>query len=156
MIDTVNLSILCPMHRRADMLALGFTPTCGHPEQLCRHLAKWKLNFPTSLCAPHITWSEAPDRLQWLSVSVSLPKMLSGSNVHTLKCDKEISTGLLAISKFVSECSNVRFDALSANVSRVDFCHDWQLTTNEVFEYLKAVGRSSDRKSTRLNSSHLV
>jgi hypothetical protein len=37
----------------------------------------------------------------------------------------------------------VRFDALSANVSRVDFCHDWQLTPNEVLEYLQAVGHSS-------------
>jgi hypothetical protein len=99
MIDTVKLSILCPMHKESEMLALGFSPTCGHPEQSCRHLARWKLNFPTSISAPHITWSEARDRLHWLSASVSLPKMLFGSNVYTPKSDKEISRALLAISQ---------------------------------------------------------
>jgi hypothetical protein len=149
MIDTVNLSILCPMHRRDEMLGLGFSPTCGHPDQLCRHLAKWKLDFPISPSAPHITWIEAPDRLHWLTVSVSLPKMLFGSNVQTLKSDEEISSGLQAISKLVSECSSASFDALSANVSRVDFCHDWHLTPTEVLEYLKAIGGSSLPRMTR-------
>lgn len=143
MIDTVNLLALCPMHQRSQMLAIGFSPTCGHTEQSCKHLARWKYNFPNSLSAPRITWSEAPDRRQWLSASVSLPKILFGSNVYPLQSDEDISRSLLALSEFVSDCSEVRFDALSAKVSRVDFCHDWQLTPNEVLDYLHTLGRAS-------------
>lgn len=32
--------------------------------------------------------------------------------------------------------AQVKFDAFSANVTRVDYCHDWRLTNELVNEYL--------------------
>ncbi len=151
MIDSVRLTVPCRMHNRTEMRALGFSPTCGHTERGCQHAARWKLNLrDSSRTLPRITWSEAPTRLHYLTAEVALPKMLYGSNIYLLDSDAEINRGLQAISGFVSEATNVKFDARGANVSRVDFCHNWHLAPNEVCEYLRALGSAMLPRMTRV------
>jgi hypothetical protein len=150
MIDTVSLALPQPMHHPSKMKALGFSPSCGHSERDCRHLPRWKFNSASvGATLPRITWSESPDRLHWLSASVSLPKMLFGSNVDLLANDSDIETGLIAISRFVSEAADSDFDALSANVTRVDFCQNWRLTPTDVYHYLRTLSQASLSRMTR-------
>lgn len=140
MIDSVTLTLPRRMHARRDLFALGFFSACGHGERVCRHPARWKLNLPTAeVTLPRITWSEAPDRSHWLTASVSVPKMLWGSNIGSLETDVEIVTGLSAISRFVTQASGIDFEAAEANVTRVDYCFNWQLTPSEVWQYLRAL-----------------
>jgi len=65
--------------------------------------------------------------------------MLWGSNIGSLETDVEIVTGLSAISRFVTQASGIDFEAAEANVTRVDYCFNWQLTPSEVWQYLRAL-----------------
>ena len=136
MIDSVCLTRPVRMHSPRDMLALGFKSVCKHPTSVCDHPARWKLATDKK---PHLTWSEAPDRSQWLSLTGSLPKFMFGSNVYLLASDDELRTCLEGISQYVAEVAQVAFDALAANVNRVDYCHQWRLSTVLVTQYLYAL-----------------
>jgi hypothetical protein len=63
---------------------------------------------------------------------------MSGSNLRLLASDGDLKTCFRALSQFVSDAAHVRFDAFEANVTRVDYCHDWHLTSEMVTEYLWA------------------
>jgi hypothetical protein len=62
-----------------------------------------------------------------------------GSNVYLLTSDHELRTCLEGISQYVAEVAQVTFDALAANVNRVDYCHQWRLSSDLVTQYLKAL-----------------
>lgn len=62
-----------------------------------------------------------------------------GSNVRLITNEHGLKRSLVALSEFVSDVTHVNFNAFSANVSRVDYCHDWQLTSGLVHEYLGAL-----------------
>jgi hypothetical protein len=135
MIDTVCLTLAVRMHSPTDMMTLGFSAACRHPTRFCSHPARWRFHPPKR---PHLTWSEAPDHSHWLSLTGSLPRFMFGSNVYLLSSDDELRTCLEGISHYVSSAAQVNFDCLSANVTRVDYCHDWKLTSNLVTQYLWA------------------
>jgi len=69
--------------------------------------------------------------------------MMFGSNVITVKSDSDISHALTVISDFVSEKALVNYKAAMANVSRVDFCYNFQMPPRNVSEYIKALSNSS-------------
>src|SRR5688572_25567527 len=133
MIDSVCLTLPIRMHSPMEMALLGFTSVCRHPSLSCAHPARWKFHPPNK---PHLTWSEAPDRSHWLSVTGSLPRFLFGSNVYLMSSDDELRTWLKGISEYVGEMAHVHFDSFKANVTRVDYCRDWQLTSELVTQYL--------------------
>ena len=136
MIDSVWLTLPIRMHSPREMTALGFMSTCKHAGPECSHPARWHLRSATN---PQLTWSEAPDHSHWLSVSGSLPKFMFGSNVRLITNEQGLKRSLVALSEFVSDVTHANFDAFLANVSRVDYCHDWQLTSGLVNEYLWAL-----------------
>jgi hypothetical protein len=133
MIDSVCLTLPMRMHSPTEMASLGFTSVCRHPTLSCAHPARWKFHPAKK---PHLTWSEAPDRSHWLSVTGSLPRFLFGSNVYLMSSDDELRTCLDGISEYVSDQAQVHFDSFKANVTRVDYCRDWQLTGEVVTQYL--------------------
>jgi hypothetical protein len=133
MIDSVSLTLPIRMHSPTEMASLGFMSVCRHPSPSCTHPARWKFHPPSK---PQLTWSEAPDRSHWLSVTGSLPRFLFGSNAFLMFSDDELRTCLDAISQYVGEKAQVHFDSFKANVNRVDYCRDWQLTDELVTEYL--------------------
>lgn len=87
---------------------------------------------------PHLTYSYAPDGIGYLSVKVSLPKMLYGNNVEMIS-DTDIPRALDEISDFVSERAGVDFNAATAKVWRLDVCHNWRRTEEEVYARLRAL-----------------
>jgi hypothetical protein len=133
MIDSVCLTLPVRMHSPPEMMSLGFSSVCKHPSLSCTHPARWRFHPPNK---PHLTWSEAPDRSHWLSVTGSLPRLLFGSNVYLMSSDEELRTCLDGIYTYVSENAQVHFDPLKANVTRVDYCRDWKLTSELVTQYL--------------------
>lgn len=136
MIDSVSLTLPIRMHRWREMAALGFRSTCRHEGPGCSRPARWELRLVKK---PKLTWSEAPNGAHWLSVSGSLPKFIFGSNVHVFNSEQDLRTCLATLSEFVCDIAQVKFDAFAANVTRVDYCHDWHLTGELVTEYLWAL-----------------
>lgn len=153
MIDSVVITFPSPMHRPEEMVDLQFSRTCGHHGRDCKHRQRWKHNPPKIAARlPRVTWSNAPDGLDYLSASVSIPKLLFGSNVEMVEDQVAIDRALSVISRYVSEVASVSFDAQTANVTRVDFCHNWNLKPTEVCEYLRVIGCASLSRMTR----HLI
>jgi hypothetical protein len=140
MIDSVCLTLPIQMHSPPVMTALGFRSNCRHPSPDCSHPARWHWQLATK---PRLTWSEAPNGMHWLSAAGSLPKFMFGSNTQLFSSEKELQISLHNLSAFVSDVAQVRFDAFAANVTRVDYCHDWRLTSELVTEYLWALRRIS-------------
>ncbi len=132
------------------MSALQFSRACGHNGVDCQHHPRWK-RAPSEFgrALPWIVWNKAPDRVDYLTIGVSLPKVLYGSNVEMLRTQSDIDRALYRISEYVSETAEARFDAKAANVIRVDFCHQWRLTPTQVCEYLRVVGSTSVSRMTR-------
>jgi hypothetical protein len=75
-----------------------------------------------------------------------------GSNVHLFTNNEDLRTSLVTLSEFVCDIAQVKFDAFVANVTRVDYCHDWRLTRESVNEYLWALRNVSFRRMKR----HLI
>jgi len=71
-------------------------------------------NSPCLFCYP------SPDGKYYLSIEASLPKILFGHNIAMLT-EAEIFQSLLMLSNFAAANFGVDFDALRANVARVDF-----------------------------------
>jgi hypothetical protein len=53
-----------------------------------------------------------------------------------MSSDDELRTCLEGVSEYVSDQAQVHFDSFKANVTRVDYCRDWQLTGEVVTQYL--------------------
>jgi len=137
MIDSVSLTRQVRMHSPREMLSLGFRSACQHPSELCTHRARWKL--PGGDKKPHLTWSEAPNGSHWLSLTGSLQKFMFGSNVYPLSSDDEIRACIEGTSQYVQSVAQVSFDSFRAYVTRVDYCHDWRMTSGLVTQYLWAL-----------------
>lgn len=137
------------MHHWREMEALGFRSTCRHLGRDCSHRARWEWRLATK---PKLIWSEAPDRSECLRVCGSLPKFMFGSNVHLFTNNEDLRTSLVTLSEFVCDIAQVKFDAFVANVTRVDYCHDWRLTRESVNEYLWALRNVLFRRIKR----HLI
>ncbi len=72
-----------------------------------------------------------------------------GSNVPMLEHDCEINQALTLTSDWVSEAARVTFDAGRANLSRVHFCHNFQMLPKDVLEYIKAASNTSIPRTVR-------
>lgn len=144
MIDTVHLTQPLRMHARHVMRELNFEALCGHDRRYCTPHERWKRNPPgVATTLPRLTWSAARDGRDYLTVALSLPKLLLGSNVEMVMNQNCIDWALVMISQYVSEATRSEFNAKSANVTRIDFCHNWNLTPIEVYEYLRVVAQAS-------------
>ena len=53
-----------------------------------------------------------------------------------MSSDEELRTCLDGFSEYVADRAQIHFDAFKANVTRVDYCHDWQLTSELVKKYM--------------------
>lgn len=94
------------------------------------------------LALPRIIYRQARDEKHYLTVTVSLPKMMYGDNVRTMYFE-DIEIALEQISTFASHRTGLEFDAKTASVSRVDFASNFQVGEENVFHYLRAVERAS-------------
>src|SRR5262250_1980068 len=107
MIDSVCLTLPVRMHSPSEMVSLGFISSCKHPSPACSHPARWKLKPDKGPC---LTWSEAPDRSHWLSLTGSLPRFMFGSNAYLFSSDDELYACLEGISEYVARATQVGFD----------------------------------------------
>jgi hypothetical protein len=87
---------------------------------------------------PQLTWSAAPDGINYLTARVSVPKMIYSNNVQMIT-GADISLALDTITGYASDVSGVAFDAATANIVSLDVCHNYQVGEEEVFGYLNAL-----------------
>lgn len=97
---------------------------------------------------PALTWSVAPNGVNYLSARVSVPKMLYGTNT-VMVTDSEVRRALNGITEFVSRVTGVGFDAETANVGRVDFSYNFQVGEAETYAYLSALRAASMPRMVR-------
>lgn len=87
--------------------------------------------------SPHLFFRSAPDGRRYLSVEVSLPKLLFGHNLRLLT-EAELRAALNKLSRFASERFDVEFDARAALVGRVDYCANFDVGEDKIHAYLQA------------------
>jgi hypothetical protein len=87
---------------------------------------------------PQLTWRIAPNGVGFLDAKVSLPKMLFGNNVQMIS-DADIPRAKDTVTGFVSEVAGVEFNAWTANLGRLDICHNWHVGEAETYMYLHAL-----------------
>ncbi len=85
---------------------------------------------------PRMTFMLRENGFWYLRVEVSLSKWLHNSNVNALSF-AELLSGLERLSYYVSKISGIRFDAQTANVSRVDFVEDRCIAESKVIPFFK-------------------
>lgn len=91
--------------------------------------------------SPTLFYYAAPDGKYYISVEVSLPKILFGSNVQMLG-KTELTAALHAVGEFASRHFGVAFDPFTANVGRVDFCHNFAVGEDRIYSYLQAASEA--------------
>lgn len=97
---------------------------------------------------PALTWSAAPNGINYLTARVSVPKMLYGTNTVTVT-DGDVTRVLNGITDFASGVAGVDFDAMTANVGRVDISHNFQVGEAETYAYLSALRGASMPRMVR-------
>lgn len=90
-----------------------------------------------SVNSPCLFYYPSPDGEYYLSIEASLPKILFGHNIAVLT-PGEIRQSLLMLSNFASANFGIDFDALRANVARVDFCVNFFVGADKIYAYLRA------------------
>jgi len=135
MIDTVQFRHQIPMPSLKGVQDRGFRRVKGQPY-------KWVWDYQvTGKTVPRLTW-RSTEGGDWLTVEVSLPKLLYSSNVFPLTAD-DIREGLEMISEFVEHTAGVVFEASEALVGRVDYCHGFQVGSENMMPYLSAISRAN-------------
>ena len=125
-IDTIRLTVQQPLRTAEAMQALGFRP--------CK-TRKWQ-GYVLDLDPFKFMWSLH----NYLSVEVSLPKYLYGSNVYTLETDEAINDALCKLSHDVSTLLGLDFNAHETLLTRVDYAVNLYCANNkEVREILVAM-----------------
>jgi hypothetical protein len=97
---------------------------------------------------PQLTWRTVPSGVSYLDARVSLPKMLFANNVQMLS-GADIPRALDAVTGFVSDVVGVEFNAWTANIGRLDVCHNWHVGEAETYTYLHALRNAHLSKMTR-------
>jgi hypothetical protein len=129
MLDTVQIRRSVPRHQPNELIALGWSSSCGHAES-----DKFKLNLPKM---PRLTWTHREDA-DWLTAEVSLPKFYFGNNVESLN-DSQLQTALVDVGAYIEDKAQAAFDVPTAFVGRVDFCHNFKLESeSEVKKYIRS------------------
>jgi hypothetical protein len=87
---------------------------------------------------PSLSWSDKPNGVSYLTATVSLPKLLHGTNTILLS-ESDIARALGVLSEYTSQAAGIEFDATSANVGRMDICHNFQVGEADTYAYLGAL-----------------
>ncbi len=99
--------------------------------------ATWVLHIPSpGLTLPRITVSETLSGV-WMSVEVSMPKMLFGNNVVMLN-ETDAARGIAGVSRFITEVSGFEFNAAAAPLAKVAYCHNFMVGEANVRPYVDA------------------
>jgi hypothetical protein len=111
---------------------------------------KYVLNRPPvrGYSLPQLTYSDAPDGLSYLGVTVSLPKFYYGNNVQMIS-ESDLALAMPAISIDVSDVVGVKFDSWTAKVGRLDFCNNFPVSEKLVPAYLHALRDASYPRMVR-------
>lgn len=108
--------------------------------------ARWHWKPSAGSRQPRINWTTT-QRGDFLTVfEVSLPKLLYGNNVETIKTDSEAMRAVDALSVMASDITGTDCDLRRWDVVRLDACHAWGLTETEVAARIRALGGAHVRR----------
>jgi len=113
--DTLRLGVRTSLPSSSEMRKDGFTAKSGG----------FYKNVKVGNCVVTLEASNFYNK-QRLSVRVSAPKLLHGSNVATLKDDEQWDV-LDKLNEIVASETRIDFDAKVADIMGIDFCHNWKL-----------------------------
>jgi hypothetical protein len=91
--------------------------------------------------SPTLFHRRSEDGKCYSAIELSLPKFLFGNNIQTLK-KSDLEPALLLVSEFASDHFGFQFDALTANVGRIDFQYNFQVGEDRIYSYLKAASEA--------------
>lgn len=91
--------------------------------------------------SPTLFHRRADDGKYYSSIELSLPKLYFGNNIQTLK-KSDLEPALLMVSEFASDHFGFEFDALTANIGRIDFQYNFLVGEDRVYAYLKAASEA--------------
>src|ERR1700742_848128 len=134
MFDTVTFRTERRKPPAFELQRLGFTkPFDGAG-------ARWHWNPPAGSRRPRFNWTTT-QRGDFLTVfEVSLPKLLYGNNVETIKTNAELMRAVDSLSVFATDITGTDCDLRRWDVVRLDACHVWDLTETEVAARIRALG----------------
>lgn len=98
--------------------------------------------------SPTVYCYRAPDSKYYLSVETSLPKLLHGNNVQMLG-EAEIKQSLDKLEKFASTHFEIHFDVSLATVGRIDYCRNFAVGEDLVYQYLRAAMEAEPARMKR-------
>lgn len=91
--------------------------------------------------SPTLYHYHAPDGKHYLSAEVSLPKFLYKNNVQMLD-EAGLHEALHSVGAFASEHFGIAFDPFTATVGRVDFCCNFAVGDDRIYQYLRAASEA--------------
>lgn len=98
--------------------------------------------------SPTIFYFRAPDSKYYLSVQASLPKLIYGDNVQMLG-EAELNDALKILQEFASKHLGVFFDVFTATVGRVDYCYNFPVGEDLIYQYLLATAEAEPARMKR-------
>jgi hypothetical protein len=102
--------------------------------------ARWLWKPPAGSRQPRIKWTSSQSGDYLTVFEVSLPKLLYGNNVETIKTDAEVMRAVDSLSVMASDITGTDCDLRRWDVVRLDACHSWDVTETEVTARIKALG----------------
>lgn len=140
MFDTVGINHPIPMPQPFELEAMDWTRV-----ETRRGRAKWVLNYEGM---PQLTWTTAPDGRSWLTAISSLPNLVHGSNVQPVN-EADIEQAWELVSDYTSAVSDRDFDARTAQVCRMDVCHNFYVGETNIVPYVSSVDSVSIPRMNR-------
>lgn len=102
----------------------------------------------SGLSAPTLFYRRAADGNHYASVEASLPKILYGNNIRILD-QTDLREALDSLSVFASAQFGIQFNALTADVARVDFCFNFMVGEERLHAYLFAASEAEPPRLKR-------
>jgi hypothetical protein len=140
MFDTVTFRTERRKPPAYELRRLGFTKPFDGSGKI------WKWKPPAGSRLPRINWISSQSGDYLTVFEVSLPKLLYGNNVETIKTDAEAMRAVDALSVFASDVTYTECDLRRWDVVRLDACHSWNVTETEVAARVRALGSAHVRR----------
>jgi hypothetical protein len=149
MIDTVSLTQpVLPKFSKNDLLTLGAVRPKGQ--------TRWVINPEGNEASPSITIQTHPDKVQYMTVRQSLPRLLHGHNASLQNSQEEINAELSLLGDIIYKRTGVVFDWKESYVTGVHFTRDIKVESEFINPILKKLQSVQLSRCSRVIFDHAV
>lgn len=149
MIDTVSLTQpVLPKFSKDDLLRIGAHRPKGQ--------TRWVINPEGGEVSPAITIQPQPDKIQYMTVRQSLPRLRHTHNALLQSSQEDIDRELLLLRDIVYKRTGVHFDTAEAYVTGVHFTRDLKVGAESIMPILKNLQKIQAQRFSRIIFDHGV